>query len=103
MEFNLKIAVEQTSFLFLSRKERKEHKERMFLLIIIAVLSVRIENVKCRIVQIRSDRFCTVCCALFGRGDFGIIWLVRQCWQLIDIGWETLSQPPGREEWRMEN
>ena len=37
----LKIAVEQTSFLFLSRKERKEHKERMFLLIIIAVLSVR--------------------------------------------------------------
>ena len=38
---NLKIAVEQTSFLFLSRKERKEHKERMFLLIIIAVLSVR--------------------------------------------------------------
>ncbi len=37
-KLNLKIVVEQTPFLFLSRKERKE---RMFLLIIIAVLSVR--------------------------------------------------------------
>jgi hypothetical protein len=41
VEVNLNVAVEQAVLISFSRKEHKDHKEGIFLLIINAVLSVR--------------------------------------------------------------